>query len=49
MVVTVKVPLWPSVKVVLEPEVMDGVESTVKVKCWAAFEPTPLLAVITRW
>ena len=37
VVVTVKVPLWPSVKVVALPEVMAGAESTVRVKCWVAF------------
>ena len=44
--VTVKVPLVPSVKVVLSPEVMAGAAFTVRVKLWVAFAPTPLAAVM---
>jgi hypothetical protein len=46
--VTVKEPSWPSVKVVLVPEVMAGAALIVRVKLWEAFEPTPLAAVIVR-
>ena len=43
--VTTKLFELPSAKVVLEAEVMVGGASTVNVKDWVAFEPTPLEAV----
>ena len=46
VVVTVKDPLVPSVKVVLAAEVMAGGPSTVRVKDWLAAGLTPLVAVM---
>ncbi len=48
LVVTVKVPADPSVKVVLLPEVMAGGPSTVRVKDWLASGLTPLVAPMVR-
>ena len=45
MVVTVKDPALPSVKVALSPEVMVGAASTLKVKVWEAAGLTPLAAL----
>ena len=45
VVVTVKVPWLPTVKVVLVPEVMAAGWSTVSVKDCVAVPPTPLFAL----
>ncbi len=47
-VVTVKLPAVPVLNVVALLEVIAGAWSTVKVKAWVAFDPTPLLAVTVR-
>ena len=46
VVVTVKVPEDPTVKVVLLDEVIAGAASTVRVKDWVPFGLIPLLAVM---
>ena len=46
VVVTVKVPAVPTVKVVLLALVIASGGFTVRVKVWVAAVPTPLLAVI---
>ena len=46
MVVTVKVPADPTVKVVESAEVMVGAWSTVRVKDWVAFGLVPFDAVM---
>ena len=48
VVVTVKVPALPSVKVVLSAEVMPGATSTVRVKDWVASGVTPLAASMVK-
>ena len=48
VVVTVKLPAAPTVKVVLLALVMAGAWLTVRVKVWVASLPTPLLAVKVR-
>ena len=45
VVVTVKLPALPTMKVVLEPEVMAEASSTVSVNDWLAAFPTPLVAL----
>jgi hypothetical protein len=47
-VVTLKVPLCPTVKVVALPLVIEGGSSTVSVKLWVPFGVTPLLAVMVK-
>jgi len=44
--VTVKVPAWPTVKVVPAGLVIPGDWRTERVKVWVALEPTPFMAVI---
>ena len=48
VLVTVKDPAVPVVKVVLEPDVMDGAWPTVRVKDCVAFGRLPLAAVIVN-
>ena len=48
VVVTVKLPAVPTVKVVLLALVMAGAWLTVRVKVWVASLPTPLEAVKVR-
>jgi hypothetical protein len=48
VLVTVKVPLWPTVKVVDAALVMVGACATVSVKVWVAAVPTPFWAVRVR-
>ena len=45
---TVKVPAWPTVKVVPAGLVNAGAWLTVRVKLWVAAEPTPFVAVIVN-
>ncbi len=44
--VTVKLPAWPSAKVVLSADVMVGAPDTERMNDWVAFGLTPLLAVM---
>ena len=48
VVVTVKDPALPSVKVALSPEVMVGAPSTVRVKVWVASGAKPLAASMVK-
>jgi hypothetical protein len=48
VVVTVKLPFFPTVNVVLLALVIAGAWFTVRVKLWVAALPTPLLAVKVR-
>ena len=48
MVVTVKVPAVPTVKVALAALVIAGAWLTVRVKVWVAALPTPLWAVMVK-
>ena len=45
---TVKVPAWPTVKVVPAELVIRHAWLTVRVKLWVAAEPTPFVAVIVN-
>ena len=48
VVVTVKVPAWPTVKVVPAGLVIWRAWLTVRVKVWVAAGPTPFVAVIVN-
>ena len=48
VVVTVRVPAWPTAKVVWSALVIPGAWLTVRVKLWVASGPTPFVAVIVN-
>ena len=49
LVVTVKVPAWPAVKVVPAALVIPGAWLTVRVKLWVASGMTSFVALIVNW